>query len=81
MLKFYGIPLVWIRLSHGRDEEDQKLRRELNEFMRANDIRPTVEGPAGPYDRSHGYKPEHARMIIGWLKDHGAEVDPSVLLS
>lgn len=81
MVKFYGIPIIWIRLAHDRSPEDSKTRGALAEFLRTNHIFPVVPGTGGPTEKTEGYKPEDARKVIQWLKDHGAEVDPSILLS
>jgi hypothetical protein len=78
MLKFYGIPLVWIRLTNELTDEDIALRREFSAWKRDNDILPCVQGGGGPAHKSEGFKPEDARKVIAWLKDHGAEVDPSI---
>ena len=80
-LKFYGIPVVWIRLSNRMTDEDLALRKDYSAFLRANDILPAVSGSGGPTGKSDGYKPEDARKVIAWLKEHGAEVDPSIGLS
>lgn len=82
MIKFYGIPVVWIRLSNSVTDEDLKLRRELDDFLWENDIIPAVRsGGAASKWSSGGYSPLDARKIIDWLKEHGAEVDPSILIS
>ncbi len=81
-LKFHGIPVVWIKFTNDMSPEDRALRKELSKFMWAENIFPAVRpGGGGPDWESHGYKPEDARKLIAWLKEHGAEVDPSVLTS
>jgi len=81
MLKFYGIPLVWIRISNRVTDEDMALRKELSKFQTDNDIYPVVNHGGGPSSKNDGYKPEDARKVIAWLKDHGAEIDPSIGMS
>lgn len=80
-LRFYGIPLVWIKLANRLTDEDLALRKDFNQFLRANDIYPVVGGGADPGRAGDGYKPEDARKVITWLKEHGAEVDPSIGMS
>jgi hypothetical protein len=80
--RFFGIPVVWIKFANATTAEDLALRKELSAFMWEHNIVPAVQpGGDGSDWNSHGYKPEDARKIIAWLKDHGAEVDPSVLSS
>ncbi len=81
-LKFDGIPLVWIKIRNSLSDEDCALRKQLDTFMWDNDILPAIRsGGGGPDWDSHGYRPADARKIILWLKEHGAEIDPSVLTS
>lgn len=80
-LKFYGIPLVWIRIANRLTDEDGALRKAFYTWQMANDVYPVVNGSASPDQSSAGYAPADARKVIAWLKEHGGEVDPSVGLS
>lgn len=82
-MKFHGIPLIWIRVSNSPTKEDLSLRHDFAAWQRANDIFPVAHGDDSSLDPRHGfegsgYKPDDARRVIQWLKDHGAEIDPGM---
>lgn len=75
-MKFHGIPLIWLRLSNPTNDQDVAVFRAFHEWQRENNIFPAVSH--GGNFAGAGYKPDDARRVIQWWKDHDGEIDPTM---
>lgn len=78
-IEFNATPVVWVRVSVKvpgvRHPVPTETYRELQKFMRENEIWPAIlAGGGGPWFLEGGYTQENANKIAHWLKTHGVPV-------